>query len=207
MRCLFYQWRISSALDSQRPSARLPAVHLARCPACRAFYERSLALAKALRAEATGDGVTSGSPGCHGLARRASRVGAPCGGSARLAPDTAGGQAVAPRRRTYRLAAVAALAAAACIVAAVLLLAPSSPPVPPVPPVVQVEHSQPPAPTVVVASSDPFTLLVHRRIESLAGLAKEPLVREFNRTRDEARAAGEVLVSYLSLPLPEEKHD
>lgn len=46
MRCFFYQWRISRALDS---AGQLPSRHLLACPTCRTFYERSVRLEAALR--------------------------------------------------------------------------------------------------------------------------------------------------------------
>jgi len=55
MICMFYQWRISHVLDSEGVPGRLPWRHMARCPACRDFYEASQSLAAGLRAEAGRD--------------------------------------------------------------------------------------------------------------------------------------------------------
>ncbi|MBP7935203.1 MAG: hypothetical protein KA354_11200 [Phycisphaerae bacterium] len=57
MICLYYRWRISTALDSDDRSARLPERHLRCCPACREFLERGLQLGEALRAEPISAGL------------------------------------------------------------------------------------------------------------------------------------------------------
>lgn len=49
MICLYYRWRISTALDSDKPHIALPHAHLRRCPSCRAFFEDSLRMASALQ--------------------------------------------------------------------------------------------------------------------------------------------------------------
>jgi hypothetical protein len=55
MRCLYYQWKISKALDGDDPIAELPIKHMAKCPSCRQFHARSAALDYALRAAATAE--------------------------------------------------------------------------------------------------------------------------------------------------------
>ena len=51
MTCWYYRWKISRSLDADDASA-LPRRHLERCPACREFHRRSLALADRLREDA-----------------------------------------------------------------------------------------------------------------------------------------------------------
>ena len=54
MRCLFYRWRISNALDRDAGGtggeASLPHRHMERCPACRAYHQQCLAMGRALHA-------------------------------------------------------------------------------------------------------------------------------------------------------------
>ncbi len=51
MTCRYYRWKISRALDLDRPDD-LPRAHMDRCQACREFHRRSLLLAQTLRDEA-----------------------------------------------------------------------------------------------------------------------------------------------------------
>jgi len=56
MKCLYYQWRISRALDDG-DGAALPTAHIDRCPACRAFYEGSRRLAAKMGTAEKGTGT------------------------------------------------------------------------------------------------------------------------------------------------------
>lgn len=51
MTCRYYRWKISKALDADRPED-LPRDHMDRCEACREFHRRSLRLAQSLRDDA-----------------------------------------------------------------------------------------------------------------------------------------------------------
>ena len=54
MRCRFYEWMISRALDS---GARLPARHMRKCHSCRSFHRQAVQLERALREEAGASGL------------------------------------------------------------------------------------------------------------------------------------------------------
>ena len=197
MICLFYQWRISSALDCDRPSAALPVRHMAGCPKCREFYRQSVMLGRRLRAEAAtaaraaGDVLRDAHSGSDRVLHMPRNV-AKSAGPRRWPRAAWSGR---------RLAAAIATAAAACIAVAVLVLtllnATRQDPKPTI-----VKHYPKPVPARVPGVAKPEVTLpaeLADSVQSLKDLAKEPLVREMNRISHDAKAAGQVLISCLTI--------
>lgn len=176
MICPYYRWRVSVALDSDAPSARLPERHLRRCPACREFLERSLQMAEALREE-------------------------PISAPLHIVPDTAN----RPARRMWRPATVG-LAAAACLAFVVLLptLRRALSPEPAIDgPKTPVTVSLPALPAL---SAERLLAQVREPVESLTSPAGEPLRREIERTQNRVAAVGRDIVACLPTSLMPRSH-
>ncbi|HOW69430.1 MAG TPA: hypothetical protein PKY77_02415 [Phycisphaerae bacterium] len=167
MICLYYRWRISTALDSDDRSARLPERHLRRCPACRDFLERGLQLGEALREEPV---------------------------SASLGIAGSGGSR--PIQRAWR-PVTAGLAAAACIALAVLLptvwRSASSPPAANS----DGSSVQISIPALPPLSADRLLAQVREPVRSLTLPAGGPLMREIERTQNQVAAVGRDMVACL----------
>lgn len=177
--CAYYQWRISSTLDSPEGRSSLPLRHLARCPACREFHERSVALGVALR------------------------------GAAADAAEKRRQTPFSERRKRsqspFRWAWAAGVTAAACVVALVLAWSnqrPRSPQIvnsPPKTPTTApaVAYTQEDATRALAAVSDPLV--------TLRELARAPIGRQVQNVRTEAQAAGRFLASCLPVAVEGDK--
>ena len=174
MRCSFYQWMISRALDS---GGRLPLRHMRKCEPCRLFHRRSVLLEHTLRAEA------------EAFAARPGRQTGPA-----TLPIHAGPLGRSGLRLT---AGIAAAAAAACVVVALLIASSDHP-------AKTVVLRPAPKPGQVVASIPGPSLLseVTGHVESFADVAKEPLLRQIRNTSDTAMEAGKTLIFCLAIDLP-----
>lgn len=167
MICQYYRWRISAALDSNDPSARLPERHLRRCRTCREFLERSLQMAEALREE-------------------------PVPVALRIVRD----EESRPARPVWRPATVG-LAVAACITFVLSLptlwrvMSPKPAPDGPNPAVVAS------LPTLPALSAEQLLAQVREPVESLTAPAGEPLKREIERAQDRVAAVGRDMVACL----------
>lgn len=167
MICQYYQWRISAALDSNDPSARLPERHLRRCPACREFLERGLQVAETLREE-------------------------PIPASLRIVRD----EESRPARPVWRPATVG-LAVAACItfvLSVPTLWRVMSPKPTSSGPETPVTVS---LPTLPALSAEQLLAQVREPVESLTAPAGEPLKREIERVQDRVAAVGRDMVACL----------
>jgi hypothetical protein len=177
LRCAYYQWRISAALDRDDGGGRLPRRHMDRCPACRAFHERSVALAAALRRDAAGATAPA----------RGATVVRDC------EHDRAAG------RGAWRPWAWAAgLAAAACVVAAVLVLSQGGRRE--APQVAREPTSPDTAPAVALASREEAAKMLAVASDPLSALrdvARRPIQKGIEDVRAEAQAAGRFLASQL----------
>ena len=184
MRCFYYQWLISRALDAAPAAPRLPTRHLAQCPACRRFLEQSRTMAAALRS----------------AARR--QLPATARAVVMAAPP-------APRPRWCRPAfAAGVVAAAAAIVAALFLLTPAAPvplatvsqTAPPPGHIAPPINPTPPMPAPFAVTTDPLALLdVEQSLATLKERATDSVVREFNKTSAEVKSAGQMLISCLPI--------
>jgi hypothetical protein len=172
MKCLYYRWKISQALDGDGETS-LPARHLEKCPVCRAFHRDSLALAAALREDA------------HTVADRP---------IARLRP--------ARRLAIRVAAAAALAAGVALAIALGWLhmqagntVAISPPPASkPLPSPVAAPTPQPPPLAVATLALDTT------KLQGLIALAGKPLTDELENTRQDALSSGKALASYLTAP-------
>jgi hypothetical protein len=179
MKCLYYQWRISKALDSARAEANLPAKHMARCAECRRFYQRSVALGRSLSSAA----ATSRPP---------------------MFPVVA-----ASKRSAWRVAAWAgaALAAAAGVAIVVLPRHPATAPVIPTTAMlpndvlpsehVQIDKMDPaPAQSSGVDALPPGLLAsLEHPMQSLADLARQAINRQLVRGTDTIQTTRQALIS------------
>ena len=200
IQCAYYQWRISSALDSPEGRARLPVRHLARCPACRQFHQRSAALGDALRQEAVTIVVDSGATGA-----KHPWVAAPQSEPARVLRTRGTPSGIG------RWAWAAGItAAAACVLAVALALAWKGRPGAPSQ-VVQnpSAHPQVPAPAARYTQEDAARALaaVSDPLGTLRQLARAPIDREIQSVRSEAQAAGRFLASCLPIPAEGDRED
>ena len=167
MICRYYQWRISAALDSDDPSARLPEQHLRLCPACREFLERSLQMAEALREE-------------------------PVPVALRIVRD----EEVRPAYWIWR-PSVVRLAAAACVALIVLVpvmwrLTSPKPRTRNPNPAATVS-----LPTLPALSAEQLLAQVREPVESLTAPASEPLKREIELAQDRVAAVGRDMIACL----------
>ena len=172
MRCSFYQWMISRALDS---GGRLPLRHMRKCEPCRLFHRRSVLLEHALRAEA---GAFAARPG------------------RQTGPATLLIHAGPSGRSGLRLAAGIA-AAAACVVVA-LLIASSNRPAK----TVVLRPTPKSGQGVASIPGPSLLSEVTGHVESFADVAKEPLLRQIRNTSDTAMEAGKTLIFCLAIDLP-----
>ena len=202
LKCTFFQWRISSALDSDGGEAKLPVRHIARCAACREFHERSVALGESLREAAAtvvaGDVVCDVSRRNHGT-RPVS-----------ICEVASGGRA---RRRRWAWGAVATVAAAAILLVVLTIgwkggskdttvaggggTGGGNP-----------VHENPPSATqpspedaarALAAISDP--------IGTLKRHARGPIDRRIDSLRADAQAAGRAIASLLPIEINGEKRE
>jgi hypothetical protein len=121
MKCLYYQWKISKALDSENQKANLPMKHLAQCPDCRRFHRRLAAMGRSLKRDATVNVPRLARPAePPGVAERVGR------GAQWPVPI---GQTSKPSVRRKAAWAGAALAVAVCLATFLVPQQPSSSPV------------------------------------------------------------------------------
>jgi hypothetical protein len=172
MKCLYYRWKISRALDGDGETP-LPARHLAKCPACRAFHRDSLALAEALREDA------------------------------QSVADLPVAARRPQRRWALKVAAASAVAASVALAIALgwlhiqagNKLAVTPPPTPT--PVASPVHAPAPQPPPLATATLALDTSGWRNLIALAG---KPLTDELENTRRDALSGGKVLASYLTAP-------
>jgi predicted anti-sigma-YlaC factor YlaD len=198
MKCLYYQWRISRAVDDG-DDASLPTRHMAACPACRAFHDNLRLIERRLLP--VGQRHTFW-PGPAQGARPSPAACRPTN-ARRVPADNARGEAAqddrSPRAR-HRLPmgwSAAALAAAAIVILGLI--------------VIQWRHDRPLPPPAVVERDHPpphvaplTSLSLPSRDEALAALtraATRPFVQEFENASHDALAAAQTVRSLVMIDL------
>ena len=176
MKCLYYQWKISRALDDGKP---LPVDHIAQCAACGEFYRKSLSLGTYLRQDAMSP-ETVHSPHADNPMR--------------IIPLY-----TSPAHRVLRRVGLAAACSlvAACLLAAILLfqshrhvnIAKKEEPQPSPQQNSQIKPSQPT--NTSLAMADP--------VRMLTDLASAPIRHELDNASHDAKNAGEFLISCLPM--------